>query len=76
MTAMFHMASSFNQNLSSWCVELIAYEPTHFDEDADAWTLDRPSGASAHKRPQHRPSPRELSDACQVTAPTLPRPAR
>jgi len=36
---MFFRASSFNQDLSGWCVTNIASEPPQFDTDADAWVL-------------------------------------
>ena len=39
MSGMFSFASSFNQDLSGWCVELIDDEPTDFDTGAISWTL-------------------------------------
>jgi hypothetical protein len=39
---MFNRASSFNQDLSGWCVSLIASEPSSFDTSASSWVLDRP----------------------------------
>jgi len=39
---MFQGASSFNQDLSGWCVTLIPSEPTDFDTDATTWILPRP----------------------------------
>jgi surface protein len=37
MSCMFCYASSFNQDLSDWCVELIPSEPTAFDDGATSW---------------------------------------
>jgi len=39
MGRMFRKTSSFNQDLSGWCVTLIGSEPTDFDTDATSWTL-------------------------------------
>jgi hypothetical protein len=39
---MFGYASSFNQDLSGWCVELISSEPIYFDYGATSWTEPRP----------------------------------
>jgi surface protein len=36
---MFRSASSFNQDLSGWCVTLISSEPFVFDDNATSWTL-------------------------------------
>jgi hypothetical protein len=41
MGDMFFGASSFNQDLSGWCVASLA-EPLNFDLDADLWVLPRP----------------------------------
>jgi hypothetical protein len=43
MSAMFHFAASFNQNLSGWCVSLITSQPSHFDTGATSWVLARPA---------------------------------
>jgi len=42
MSAMFYLATSFNQDLSGWCVSLIPSEPSLFDAGASAWALPRP----------------------------------
>jgi hypothetical protein len=42
MILMFYGASSFNQDLSGWCVTRIPSEPDDFDEGAASWTLPRP----------------------------------
>ena len=42
MVNMFNSASTFNQNLSGWCVSSIPTKPTGFDTGATAWTLSRP----------------------------------
>jgi hypothetical protein len=43
MRGMFCYASSFNQNLSGWCVILIPSEPGNFDIGATSWILPRPN---------------------------------
>jgi hypothetical protein len=35
MGGMFYGASSFNQDISTWCVELIATKPGNFDFEAN-----------------------------------------
>jgi len=42
MALMFLNATSFNQDLSGWCVSLIPSEPTLFDDGASAWILPKP----------------------------------
>jgi len=42
MTSMFSDARAFNQDLSGWCVSLIASAPSGFDNRATSWTLARP----------------------------------
>jgi hypothetical protein len=42
MLGMFYDASSFNQDLSNWCVSRISAEPLNFDLNADLWVLPRP----------------------------------
>jgi hypothetical protein len=42
MNSMFANASSFNQDLSGWCVENITDTPPGFDDGADSWVLPRP----------------------------------
>ena len=42
MTGMFYGASSFNQDLSGWCVTKICPTPDNFDTGATSWTLPRP----------------------------------
>jgi len=42
MSGMFAGASSFNQDLSGWCVSNIMALPTGFDNGATSWVLDRP----------------------------------
>jgi len=42
MSSMFYEATSFNQNLSGWCVSPITVAPTDFDTGATSWVLDRP----------------------------------
>jgi len=39
MGGIFGCASSFNQDLSGWCVTLITSEPSYFDTDATSWAL-------------------------------------
>jgi hypothetical protein len=34
MSGMFYRASSFNQDISVWCVEPIKQKPSSFDEEA------------------------------------------
>lgn len=46
MDYMFFRAAAFNQDLSGWCVSTIAEVPTSFDDEADAWTLPRPTWGS------------------------------
>lgn len=43
MSQMFLNAAKFNQNLSSWCVPKISFEPFQFDDGATAWVLPRPT---------------------------------
>ncbi len=43
MGYMFYGATSFNQDLSAWCVENIATEPTNFATYTLAWTLPKPN---------------------------------
>ena len=42
MNLMFERNSSFNQDLSAWCVSLIPSLPSGFDTNATAWVLPRP----------------------------------
>ncbi len=42
MSYMFCHASSFNQDLSGWCVTNITSEPDFFDHGATSWILPRP----------------------------------
>jgi len=42
MEWMFNSASSFNQDLSAWCVSNIYSQPSKFDYGATSWTLPRP----------------------------------
>ena len=42
MTYMFFNASSFNRDLSGWCLSLITNAPSNFDTGASSWALDRP----------------------------------
>ncbi len=42
MGGMFFNASSFNQDLSGWCVTEIPSVPADFDSGAGSWTLSRP----------------------------------
>jgi len=42
MNWMFYEASSFNQDLSGWCVENISSEPDYFDYNVTGWTLPQP----------------------------------
>jgi surface protein len=42
MRFMFRGARSFNQDLSGWCVTNIDSKPESFDEQTNAWALDRP----------------------------------
>jgi hypothetical protein len=39
MYQMFYETSSFNQDLSGWCVEQISNAPNNFDTDANNWVL-------------------------------------
>ena len=43
MTEMFQNASAFNQDLSAWCVGLIASEPDLFAHMATSWVLPQPN---------------------------------
>jgi hypothetical protein len=42
MDTMFSDATSFNQDLSGWCVPTIPSLPTDFDTGASSWVLPRP----------------------------------
>ena len=42
MGAMFYQASSFNQNISNWCVTNIASEPTEFSTDSPLSESNKP----------------------------------
>jgi len=42
MSYMFGFATSFNQDLSSWCVTNITSPPIAFDTGATSWVLPRP----------------------------------
>jgi hypothetical protein len=42
MSYMFYGATSFNQNLSGWCVSNITSSPNSFDYQATSWVLARP----------------------------------
>jgi hypothetical protein len=42
MGGMFRSATAFNQDLSVWCVALIASQPPQFDDGATSWVLPRP----------------------------------
>ncbi|MHC5183400.1 MAG: BspA family leucine-rich repeat surface protein [Planctomycetota bacterium] len=42
MDYMFFAASSFNRDLSGWCVTNIPDEPLNFDSGANSWLLPRP----------------------------------
>jgi hypothetical protein len=42
MAAMFSNATSFNQDLSHWCVPTIPSLPFNFDQLATSWVLSRP----------------------------------
>lgn len=42
ITKMFQQSTSFNQDLSTWCVDKISTPPADFDQDATAWTEPRP----------------------------------
>jgi hypothetical protein len=42
MDQMFRVATSFNQDLSSWCVSLIPLSPSNFATGATAWVLPKP----------------------------------
>ena len=42
MNSMFYNSSSFNQDLSGWCVTLIPSTPVNFDTGASSWVLSRP----------------------------------
>ncbi len=48
MSGMFWGASSFNQDLSGWCVMNISSEPTDFDTGAASWTEPRPEWGTCH----------------------------
>jgi hypothetical protein len=43
MNGMFSGASSFNQDLSSWCVSLIPTQPTNFNINANSTWVNTPS---------------------------------
>jgi hypothetical protein len=40
MGYMFQNATSFNRDLSGWCVSKIGTKPFRFDEDVSGWTLE------------------------------------
>jgi len=42
MVQMFRDATSFNQDLSNWCVTLIPSTPSNFSVGATSWTLPKP----------------------------------
>jgi len=42
MVGMFYQASSFNQNLSGWCVTNIASEPTDFSTNSPLTQSNKP----------------------------------
>jgi len=42
MDWMFEYATSFNQDLSNWCVSYFSSEPSYFDHGANSWTQPRP----------------------------------
>ena len=42
MGAMFNNTTSFNQDLSNWCVTNFTSAPLDFDSGATAWTLPKP----------------------------------
>ncbi len=42
VSAMFNTATSFNRDLSGWCVVNNPHHPEHFDRGATSWTLPRP----------------------------------
>jgi len=39
---MYNGATTFNQDLSGWCLSQIAVEPADFSTGATAWVLDKP----------------------------------
>lgn len=43
MVAAFSGCSSFNQDLSGWCVENIPSEPSNFADDTASWILPKPN---------------------------------
>ena len=42
MSGMFRDCGMFNQDLSGWCVNLIALEPVNFASNASSWVLPKP----------------------------------
>jgi hypothetical protein len=42
MNDMFNGATSFNKDLSGWCVTLIPSIPNNFNVNTPAWTLPKP----------------------------------
>lgn len=42
MDQMFYGATSFNQDLSGWCVSNIPSLPNGFDTGATSWVLPKP----------------------------------
>jgi hypothetical protein len=47
LTEMFRGCTSFNQDLSGWCVEQIPLVPTRFATNTPAWTLPKPNWGQA-----------------------------
>jgi len=63
MHYMFGSATTFNQDLSGWCVALIPSEPGNFDTGATSWTLPdyRPVWGTCPNCPSA-----DLTDDCTV----------
>lgn len=60
MENMFELATSFNQDLSQWCVPNIMSRPFAFDQEATAWTLPRPAWGTCPHGGDDNPLPNEI----------------
>jgi hypothetical protein len=68
MVQMFRDATSFNQDLSNWCVSLIASPPTGFDTGATSWSLSRPIWGTCPPPPT--PTPTQTQTPTNTSTPT------
>ena len=69
---MFQSATTFNQNLSNWCVSLIPTQPINFDSAATSWVLSRPCwGQCGCPTPTPTPTVTETNTPTPTVTPTL-----